>query len=120
MTGLRETLDPKGEKQPGLTWSVLPLRQPSTLQMRNVLDKIPLKAQDEIHQKLLAMYHARSREEALRLRAEFVDAYRSVYPNAVASLLEAGDRLFSYFDFPRSHWKSIKSTNVIESIFSDR
>lgn len=86
--------------------------------MRNVLDKVPLKAHDEIHQKLLAMYNARSREEALRLRAEFVGEYRSVYPHAVASLLEAGEKLFTYFDFPRSHWRSIKSTNVIESIFA--
>ena len=88
--------------------------------IRNIPGKVPLKAYEEVHQKFLAMYHARSREEALRLRAELVGEYRSVYPNAVASLLEAGDRLFSYFDFPRSHWKSIKSTNVIESIFSDR
>jgi transposase-like protein len=86
--------------------------------MRNVLDKVPLKAHDEIHQKLSAMYHARSRQEALRLRADFVEAYRSSYPAAVRSLLEPGDRLFTYFDFPRSHWRSIKSTNVIESIFS--
>jgi hypothetical protein len=34
MTGLRGTLDPKGEKRPGLTWSVLLLRQSSTLLMR--------------------------------------------------------------------------------------
>ena len=28
MTGLRETLDPKGEKRLGLTWSVLPCASP--------------------------------------------------------------------------------------------
>jgi hypothetical protein len=36
MTGLRETLDPKGEKRLGLTWSVLPLYQSSTLLVRTV------------------------------------------------------------------------------------
>jgi hypothetical protein len=41
MTGLRETLDPKGEKRLGLTWSVLPLRQSSTLLVRTVRGEAP-------------------------------------------------------------------------------
>jgi putative transposase len=86
--------------------------------MRNVLDKVPLHAHDEVQLKLRAMYNARSRQEALQMRAEFVQQYRTLYPKAVSSLLEAGDRLFTYFDFPRTHWLSIKSTNVIESIFA--
>ena len=86
--------------------------------MRNVLDKVPVSVHDEVQQKLRSLYEARSRTEALQLRAEFVAQYQSSYPNAVASLLEPGDRLFTYFDFPKSHWKSIKTTNVIESIFS--
>jgi len=86
--------------------------------MRNVIDKVPRQAEDEIRERLRAMYHARSRKEALQLKAGFADEYRSRYPKAVASIEEAGARLFSYFDFPKSHWKSIKSTNVIESMFA--
>ncbi len=86
--------------------------------MRNVVDKVPTHAHDEVHEELRAMYYARNRKEALRLKAEFCQKYRSLYPKAVDSLQEAGERLFTYFDFPRSHWPSIKSTNVIESIFS--
>ena len=86
--------------------------------MRNVLDKVPQHAEDEIREELRAMYYARTDKEALRLRAEFVQKYRTVYPKAVGSLEEAGDRLFTYFIFPKCHWASIKSTNVIESIFS--
>ena len=86
--------------------------------MRNVLDKVPLSAHDEVQQKLRAMYNARDRKEALALRSAFVQQYRSLYPKAIISLLEAGDRLFTYFDFPQSHWPSIKSTNMIESVFS--
>ena len=86
--------------------------------MRNVLDKVPLSAHDEVQQKLRAMYNARDRKEALALRSAFVAEYQSSYPKAVASLLEAGDRLFTYFDYPQIHWRSIKTTNVIESVFS--
>lgn len=86
--------------------------------MRNVIDKVPQHAEDEIRERLRAMYHARSRKEALQLKAEFAGDYQLRYPKAVASLEEAGARLFSYFDFPKPHWKSIKSTNVIESMFA--
>lgn len=86
--------------------------------MRNVLDKVPKRAEDEVHEDLRAMYYARSQKEALRLKTEFIHKYQSLYPRAVDSLEEAGNRLFAYFDFPKCHWPSIKSTNVIESIFS--
>ena len=86
--------------------------------MRNILDKVPKRAEEEIREELRAIYYARSEKEAHRLKAEFVQKYRAVYPKAVASLEECGDRLFTYFEFPKCHWPSIKSTNVIESIFS--
>jgi putative transposase len=44
--------------------------------------------------------------------------YHKLYPEAVASLMEAGEKLFTDFLFPKKHWKNIKSTNVIESMFA--
>ncbi|NUO80601.1 transposase [candidate division KSB1 bacterium] len=86
--------------------------------MRNVLDKVPCVAEGEVRAALQVMYNARLRDEALRLKAEFVANYEERYPRAVASLEEAGDLLFTYFDFPKEHWKSIKTTNPLESMFS--
>ena len=86
--------------------------------MRNVLDKVPLRAHDEVLQALREIYHARCKDQAVTALRSFVSRYGKLYPKAVASLKEAGEMLFSYFVFPRQHWKSIKSTNVIESIFA--
>jgi putative transposase len=86
--------------------------------MRNVLDKVPQTAYDEILQVLREIYHASSKDQALGLVKSFVAHYGHRYPKAVACLQESLDVLFSYFHFPRQHWKSIKSTNVIESLFS--
>lgn len=86
--------------------------------MRNVLDKIPSKLHDEVQKALQEIYNASSRAEALKLKQAFVARYGQTYPKAVKSLNEAGDLLFSYFDFPEPHWKSLKSTNVIESMFA--
>jgi transposase-like protein len=86
--------------------------------IRNVLDKVPDKAHDEILAALREIYHAKSHEEARRLTQAFVARYRSLYPRAVDCLQDACDQLFTYFLFPRYHWKSIKTTNPIESLFS--
>lgn len=86
--------------------------------MRNILDKVPATKQDEVRQGLRRMYHAGSIEEARVLLAAFRHSYGKLYPKAVASLDEALPDLFTFMLFPREHWKSIKSTNVIESFFA--
>lgn len=86
--------------------------------MRNVLDKVPKKAHDEVLAHLRAMYHAGSEDDARRLKREFIQRYRTLYPKAVQSLDEAGEALFTYFRFPQSHWIHIKTTNPIESLFA--
>ena len=86
--------------------------------MRNVLDKVPKKAHDDVLQALREIYHARSEKQARAAVRLFGVRFRSLYPKAVDSLFQALEAMFSYFIAPREHWKSIKSTNVIESMFS--
>lgn len=86
--------------------------------MRNILDKVPDKVYDEILAALREIYHAKSEKEARALIQAFVDRYRSLYPRAVRCLQDDIHALSNYFCFPRSHWKSIKTTNPIESLFS--
>jgi transposase-like protein len=86
--------------------------------MRNVLDKVPRKAHDEVLEQLRPMYHAHSYNEAQALKRQFIIRYRSLYPKAIQSLLEAGEALFTYFRFPQRHWIHLKTTNPIESLFA--
>ncbi|MCO6466170.1 MAG: transposase, partial [Bradyrhizobiaceae bacterium] len=39
-------------------------------------------------------------------------------PKAVATIERRLPMLLTYYQFPASHWKSIRSTNVIESTFA--
>lgn len=86
--------------------------------MRNILDKVPAAKQEEVRQALRGLYYAGSLDEARKLVASFRATYGKLYGKAVASLDEAVVDLFSYMAFPREHWRSIKSTNVIESMFA--
>lgn len=86
--------------------------------MRNVLDKVPKKAHEEVLENLRLIYHAKSYKDAQVLKQEFIRRYRSLYPKAVQSLEEAGEALFTYFRFPQQHWIHLKTTNPIESLFA--
>lgn len=86
--------------------------------MRNILDKVPASKYDEVLQALRELYYAGSPDEAQRLVNLFRASYGKLYPKAVASLDDVLQELFTYMQFPKQHWQSIKSTNVIESIFA--
>lgn len=86
--------------------------------MRNVLDQMPSKRHEEALDHLRLIYNASSLEEAKQQVQKFIRLYEKRYPKAVASLQEGLPQLLTYFQFAKEHWKSIKTTNPIESAFS--
>ncbi len=40
------------------------------------------------------------------------------YERAVAKLIKDRDELLTFYDFPAEHWKHIRTTNPIESVFA--
>jgi len=92
-------------------------RQRLTLQMLNVLDKLLQRVQPTAKPLLRDIYAAPTRSEAEARIRRFADHFERDYPRAVASLLDHQDALLTYYDFPREHWKSLRTSNPIESIF---
>jgi transposase-like protein len=66
--------------------------------------------------KLNAVY-AESRQEALKERKKFEQAFRH-NPKAVKTVVENWERLTTYYDFPRERWKHLRASNIVESPFS--
>lgn len=85
--------------------------------MLNVLDKLPQRVQPEAKAQLRDIYQAPTREEAAARLQRFAERFGHEYPRAVASLTAHQAELLTYYDFPREHWKSLKTTNPIESPF---
>jgi putative transposase len=85
--------------------------------MRNVLDKLPKSKQAQARKALQRIYNAETRSEAAARIGRFAESYKA-YPPAVACLVENQPDLLIYFDFPREHWRHIKTTNPVESPFS--
>jgi len=85
--------------------------------MLNVLDKLPERVHAEAKPLLRDVYTAPTREEATTRIQRFVKRFEREYPRAVTSLSAHQAELLTFYDFPREHWKSLRTTNPIESIF---
>jgi len=85
--------------------------------MLNVIDAVSKKDQVEVKKHLTTMMYAESRQEALKERKKFEQAFEH-NPKAVKTVVENWERLTTYYDFPREHWKHLLTSNVVESPFS--
>jgi transposase-like protein len=85
--------------------------------MLNVMDAVSKKEQVQAKSHLNAMMYAESRQQALKERKKFEQAFRH-NPKAVKTVVENWDRLTTYYDFPCEHWKHLRTSNVVESPFS--
>ena len=85
--------------------------------MLNVIDAVSKKEQSQVKKHLTSMMYAESREQALKERKKFESAFRH-NPKAIKTVVENWDRLTTYYDFPREHWKHLRTSNVVESPFS--
>jgi putative transposase len=85
--------------------------------MLNVLDKLPQRLQPEAKTLLRDIYTAPARAEAETRVQRFAQRFQRDYPRAVASLMDHQAPLLTFYDFPREHWKSLRTSNPIESTF---
>jgi putative transposase len=84
---------------------------------RNVVDKVHEKHRKTIHKRMLEIMHAESRQQAERLIEKLAKELSRQYPKAAACLREDVARMTAYYDFPKPHWKHLRTTNIIESNF---
>jgi transposase-like protein len=63
--------------------------------------------------------YAPTRAEAVRLQGVFAKwCERHGCSDAAARLQDDWARLVAYYDFPREHWKHLRTTNPVESPFA--
>jgi transposase-like protein len=85
--------------------------------MLNVMDAVSQKEQVAVKKHLGAMMYAESRPQALKERKIFERTFEH-NAKSVKTVVENWDRLTTYYDFPREHWKHLRTSNVVESPFS--
>lgn len=86
---------------------------------RNVLNAISRREREEVQTELVGIWKPEKKEEALANLAAFKAKYARRYPEAVRSLTEDEEHLFTFYAFPPAMYRHIQTTNVIESFFSN-
>ena len=87
--------------------------------MENVLGYIPTSQQKEIKPELKAIFYQDSREQADQEVMAFIEKYSKTYPTAIECLKRDLEACLTFYAFPQAHWKTIRTTNVIERLFGE-
>ena len=87
--------------------------------MENILSYIPEKQRDQVEPELKAIFYQDSRQQADQQVAAFIEKYEPIYSTAVACLKRDLDACLTFYAFPKAHWKTIRTTNIIERLFGE-
>lgn len=97
-------------------WKGVPVQRCTVHKLRNLLGKAPNHAHDAVRDDFHAIVYAKSEREAREAYVRFVARWRGKCQSVVDSLEEAGEQLLTFFGFPSSQWKTLRTTNVIERL----
>jgi transposase-like protein len=87
--------------------------------MDNVLSYVPDTQRDRVEPELKAIFYQDNRQQADQVVAAFCEKYAQTYPTAVACLKRDLDACLTFYAFPKAHWKTIRTNNVIERLFNE-
>ncbi len=84
--------------------------------LRNALDYLPRKADDDCLQELRWIYDRRDLQEANRDLAAWITKWQGKYPKLVDWVESNIGETLSFYRLPRAHHKHLKSTNMLERL----
>lgn len=120
--GLKAPLLAIVDGNPGLR-GALAKHWPSTLVQRCTVHKLrnleryaPRHAMEEVKSDYHKIVYAESLEQAKKAQRDFISKWKKLAPKVVVSLEEAGEELLTFYRFPNSQWKVLRTTNAIERL----
>jgi putative transposase len=84
---------------------------------RNVLSRVKKSRQAEVKRVLSNIFHAACLEDALTAASDFHRRYAKEFPTATEVLAKDLADCLTFYRFPESHWKRIRTSNVLERAF---
>jgi putative transposase len=84
--------------------------------LRNALDHLPRKADDDVLQELRWIYDRRDIQEAQRDLAAWINKWSGKYPKLVDWVEANIGETLTFYRLPRQHHKHLKSTNMLERL----
>jgi transposase-like protein len=107
-------------------WSALAEVYPQAKEQRcwnhrivNAVDRVPKKHQTQALVYLRQIPYAETATEAARLKSKYQEWCRNKGLEDAARVLDRDwDRMIAFYEFPKEHWRHLRTSNPIESPFS--
>jgi len=97
-------------------WSRAAVQRCCVHKLRNMERKAPKHALAEVRADFHEIVYAPNAEAARTAWTTFEQTWGKRCPGVVKSLQEAGTELLTFFSFPKTQWKTLRTTNVIERL----
>lgn len=109
--GLRAAID--------VVWPGVDVQRCILHKLWNLFAHAPKHAHEELHADYRDIVYAKDLEQALQARKCFLDKWSKRCPGVARSIEEAGDDLLTFYRYPESQHKSLRTTNVIERVHEE-
>lgn len=97
-------------------WPGVKVQRCTVHKLRNLQNHCPAHARREMKRDYDRIIHAKDGLTARGAYEEFRRKWSTLCPATARSLEEAGMELLTFYEFPRSLWKSLRTTNALENL----
>jgi putative transposase len=97
-------------------WPGTQVQRCTVHKLRNLERHVPRHALEEVKSDYHRIVQAECVDQARKAYREFVLKWKKLAPKVVVSLEEGGEELLTFYSFPNSQWKSLRTTNAIERL----
>ena len=98
------------------TWPEVGIQRCARHKQQNLIDACPVHARPEMLRDYHPIVNARDGLSARKAYDAFVTKWSKLCPAVARSLEEAGERLLTFYHFPKPLWRALRTTNSLENL----
>jgi len=84
----------------------------------NVLDSMPKSVHSRAKAAIKEITEAEDKSHAEAAIEAFASEFSAKWPKAVVKIVDERDALLAFYDYPAQHWRHLRTSNPIESVFA--
>ena len=101
------------------SWPTVAVQRCTVHKLRNLEAHAPKRLHEQLRQDYREIVYAEHERAARRAWLRFTTKWKKLCPAVVESLEEAGAELLTFYRFPESQWKSLRTTNIVERVIEE-
>jgi transposase-like protein len=100
-------------------WQAVAVQRCTVHKLRNLEVHAPKRLHEQLRQDYREIVYAEHERAARRAWLRFTTKWKKLCPAVVESLDEAGAELLTFYRFPESQWKGLRTTNIVERVIEE-